>query len=106
MCSTAPSLQVEGIGPEELKIRELLQRIQARRTAPAEGEEAPVPIEEVLVATNPNLEGQATAMYLAQLVKPLGIRVTRLAQGLPTGGDLEYADEVTLSNALSGRREM
>ncbi len=97
---------VEGIGPEELKIRELLQRIQDRRTTPGEGEEAPVPIEEVLVATNPNLEGQATAMYLAQLVKPLGIRVTRLAQGLPTGGDLEYADEVTLSNALSGRREM
>ena len=97
---------VEGIGPEDLKIRELLQRIQDRRTTPGAGEEAPVPIEEVLVATNPNLEGQATAMYLAQLIKPLGIRVTRLAQGLPTGGDLEYADEVTLSNALSGRREM
>jgi recombination protein RecR len=97
---------VEGIGPEDLKIRELLQRIQDRRVTPAEGEAAPVPVEEVLVATNPNLEGQATAMYLAQLVKPLGIRVTRLAQGLPTGGDLEYADEVTLSNALSGRREM
>ena len=87
---------VEGIGPEELKIGELLQRIQA----------ADPPVQELLMATNPNLEGEATAMYVARLVKPLGIRVTRLARGLPMGGDLEYADEVTLGRALSGRSEM
>ena len=92
---------VEGIGPEDLKISELLKRVQAGETA----DEA-VPIKELIIATNPNLEGEATAMYIARLFKPLGVRVTRLARGLPTGGDLEYADEMTLSNALSGRSEM
>ena len=65
-----------------------------------------VPVREILLATNPNLEGDATAMYISQLIKPLGIRVTRLARGLPVGGDLEYADEVTLGRALTGRSEM
>jgi recombination protein RecR len=92
---------VEGIGPDDLKIRELLKRIQA-----ANENEDGLPVREVLLATNPNLEGEATAMYIARLLKPLGIRVTRLARGLPTGGDLEYADEVTLTNALTGRSEM
>lgn len=91
----------EGIGPEDLKIRELLQRVQA-----SQSEEAAPAIQELLIATNPNLEGEATAMYIARLFKPLGVRVTRLARGLPTGGDLEYADEVTLSNALAGRVEL
>jgi recombination protein RecR len=85
---------VEGIGPDELRINELLSRLKAE------------PVQEVLLATNPNLEGEATAMYLARLVQPLGVRVTRLARGLPVGGDLEYADAVTLSRALEGRREM
>jgi recombination protein RecR len=85
---------VEGIGPDELKTHELLERLKGE------------PVEEVLLATNPNLEGEATAMYLARLIAPLGLRVTRLARGLPVGGDLEYADEVTLTRALEGRREM
>ena len=85
---------MEGVGPDDLRIQELLDRV-AR-----EG------ISEVILATNPNLEGNATAMYVAGLLKPLGIRVTRLASGLPVGGDLEYADEVTLGQALEGRREM
>jgi recombination protein RecR len=85
---------VEGIGPDELRINELLARLK------------PQPVAEVLLATNPNLEGEATAMYLARLLQPLGARVTRLARGLPIGGDLEYADTVTLSRALEGRREM
>lgn len=85
---------LEGIGPEELKIRELLARLQ-------EGE-----VKEVILATNPNLEGEATAMYLSKLIKPLNIRVTRLARGLPIGGDLEYADEVTLLKSLEGRMEI
>ena len=85
---------IEGIGPEELRIRELLMRIKGAE------------VREVLLATNPNLEGEATAMYVAQQIVPLGIRVTRLARGLPVGGDLEYADEVTLGQALEGRREM
>jgi recombination protein RecR len=85
---------VEGIGPDELRINELLARLQAQ------------PVGEVLLATNPNLEGEATAMYLARLLQPLGVRVTRLARGLPVGGDLEYADAVTLSRALEGRREI
>ena len=84
---------MEGIGPEELRIRELLGRL-------GEG------VQEVILATNPNLEGEATAMYLTKLLAPLGPRVTRLARGLPVGGDLEYADEVTLSKALEGRKEM
>ncbi len=85
---------MDGIGPSELRVRELMERLQG-------GE-----VTEVLVATNPNLEGEATAMYLARQIAPLGIRVTRLARGLPVGGDLEYADAVTLTQALEGRREM
>ena len=85
---------IEGIGPERLRIRELLERIE------------PEAIEEVILCTNPNLEGEATAMYLARLLKPLEIRVTRIASGLPVGGDLEYADELTLGRALEGRREV
>ncbi len=89
---------VEGIGPDNLRVGELLQRIQRG--------ESGVQIEEVLLATNPNLEGEATAMYISRLIKPLGIKVTRLARGLPMGGDLEYADEMTLGRALQGRSEM
>jgi recombination protein RecR len=85
---------IEGIGPEQLKIKELLSRV---------GDEG---VKEVILATNPNIEGEATAMYLARLLKPLGLRVTRIASGLPVGGDLEYADEVTLGRALEGRREV
>jgi recombination protein RecR len=85
---------IEGIGPEQLRVRELLGRV---------GEEGVV---EVILATNPNIEGEATAMYLAKLLQPLGIRVTRIASGLPVGGDLEYADEITLGRALEGRREI
>jgi len=85
---------VEGIGPEDLRIRELVTRVRLQ------------PVEEIILATNPNLEGDATAMYLAQQLIPLGVRVTRLAHGLPIGGDLEYADEITLSRALEGRREL
>lgn len=85
---------VEGIGPEDLRIKELLERLRDGR------------VTEVLLATNPNLEGEATAMYIERLIKPLGIRMTRLARGLPVGGDLEYADEVTLTRALEGRREV
>lgn len=86
---------VEGIGPDDLRIRELLSRLQHN-----DG------VQEIVLATNPNLEGEATAMYLERLIKPLGIRLTRLARGLPMGGDLEYADEVTLTRALEGRREV
>ncbi len=89
---------VDGIGPEDLKIDALLRRIRL-----AAGTDQPV--REMILATNPNLEGEATAMYLSRLVVPLGVRVTRLARGLPVGGDLEYADEVTLTRALQGRRE-
>jgi recombination protein RecR len=85
---------LEGIGPDDLRVQELLDRV------------ARDGVEEVILATNPNLEGNATAMYVAALLKPIGIRVTRLASGLPVGGDLEYADEVTLGQALEGRREM
>jgi len=85
---------MEGIGPDDLRIQELLDRVGRDHT------------QEVIVATNPNLEGNATAMYVAGLLKPLGVRVTRLASGLPVGGDLEYADEVTLGQALEGRREL
>jgi recombination protein RecR len=83
-----------GVGPEQLKIRELLSRIDQ------EG------VQEVILCTNPNIEGDATAMYLARLLAPLELRVTRIASGLPVGGDLEYADEVTLGRALAGRREV
>jgi recombination protein RecR len=85
---------VEGVGPEDLRIDELFARVRLQ------------PVEEIILATNPNLEGDATAMYLAQQLIPMGVRVTRLAHGLPMGGDLEYADEITLSRALEGRREM
>jgi recombination protein RecR len=85
---------LDGIGPEDLRVQELLDRVQR------DG------VTEVILATNPNLEGNATAMYVAALLKPAGIRVTRLASGLPVGGDLEYADEITLGQALEGRREM
>ena len=85
---------LEGIGPEQLKIRELLIRIE------------PEGIEEIIRCMNPNTEGEVTAMYLARQLKPLGLRVTRLASGLPVGGDLEYADELTLGRALEGRREL
>ena len=90
---------IEGIGPEDLRIKELLARIHR----PAEGDEK---VTEIIVATNPNTEGDATAMYLDRLLSPLGVQVTRLASGLPVGGDLEYADEVTLGRALGGRRRM
>ena len=94
---------VEGVGPDDLKLRELLDRLRRDHAGdPTEDSET----QELLVATNPNLEGEATAMYIARLIKPLGVRVTRLARGLPTGGDLEYADEMTLSNALAGRLDM
>ncbi|MCS6844723.1 MAG: recombination mediator RecR [Caldilineales bacterium] len=85
---------VDGIGPAQLKMAELLARVQLGG------------VREVLVATNPNLEGEATAMYLARLLASTGVRITRLAHGLPVGGDLEYADEITVSRALAGRREM
>jgi len=85
---------LDGIGPDELKISELVARVQSTAT------------EEVIVATNPRVEGEATAIYLARLLKPLGVRVTRIAHGLPVGGDLEYADEVTLARALEGRRDL
>jgi recombination protein RecR len=85
---------IEGIGPDDLRIRELLRRLES------EG------VREVILATNPNIEGEATAMYLARLLTPLGVRVTRIASGLPVGGDLEYADEITLGRAFAGRRDM
>jgi recombination protein RecR len=85
---------LKGVTPDQLSIASLLERL--RSTA----------IEEVIVATNPNVEGETTALYLSRIIKPLGIRVTRLALGLPVGGDLEYADEVTMAKALEGRREL
>jgi len=85
---------MEGIGPEDIKIKELLLRMQG------------VDIQEVILATNPSIEGEATAMYISKLLRPMGIKTTRLAHGIPVGGDLEYADEVTLSKALEGRREI
>jgi recombination protein RecR len=85
---------IEGIGPEQLRVRELLARIDQEAVA------------EVILCTNPNLEGEATAMYLSRLLKDLQVKVTRIASGLPVGGDLEYADELTLGRALEGRREV
>jgi recombination protein RecR len=85
---------LDGVGPSDLKIRELLLRLEKE------------PAEEVLVATNPDVEGEATALYLQKLLKPLGLRLTRIAQGVPMGGDLEYADQATLARALTGRREL
>jgi recombination protein RecR len=90
---------IEGIGPDDLRVAELLERLKS-------GGEGATEIAEVIVATNPNVEGDATAMYLARLLAPLGIKVTRLASGMPVGGDLEYADEVTLGRALEGRRRL
>ena len=85
---------LEGVGPDDLRVQELLDRVQRNG------------VREVILATNPNLEGNATAMYVAALLKPIGVTVTRLASGLPQGSDLEYADEMTLGQALEGRREM
>ena len=85
---------IDGVGPDQLRMRELIERLGAEE------------VREVVVATNPNVEGETTALYLARLIKPLGIRVTRIASGLPVGGDLEFADEVTLGRALEARREM
>ena len=82
-----------GVGPNDIRIKELLDRIQKE------------PVNEIIIATNPNVEGEATAMYLSRLIKPLGIKVSRIANGVPVGGDLEYVDEVTLSRALEGRRQ-
>lgn len=85
---------MEGVGPEDIRIPDLLKRLHDET------------VKEVILATNPNIEGEATAMYISRLLKPTGIKVTRIAHGLPVGGDLEYADEVTLSKALEGRREL
>ena len=85
---------MDGIGPEDINIPDLLKRLHDET------------VQEVILATNPNIEGEATAMYISRLLKPSGIKVTRIAHGLPVGGDLEYADEVTLSKALEGRREL
>ena len=85
---------IDGVGPEQLRVRPLLVRLGAETVA------------EVILCTNPNLEGEATAMYLARLLSPLGVKVTRIASGLPVGGDLEYADELTLGRAIEGRREV
>jgi recombination protein RecR len=85
---------IEGIGPDDLRVKELMTRLASGT------------VEELILATDPNLEGEATAAYLARLVKPMGLRVTRLASGLPVGGDLEYADEVTLGRAFEGRRQV
>jgi len=85
---------LQGIGPDDLKVRELLMRVGGGT------------VEEVILATNPNVEGEATAIYLAKLLKPLGVRVTRIAMGVPVGSDLEYADEVTMHKAMEGRREV
>lgn len=92
--STAPFLQWTASDPEDIKIPELLKRLQDDQ------------VTEVILATNPNIEGEATAMYISRLLKPSGIKLSRIAHGLPVGGDLEYADEVTLSKALEGRREL
>jgi recombination protein RecR len=85
---------IDGIGPDDLRIRELMSRL------------ADTSIEEVILATNPNAEGETTAVYLARLIKPLGIKTTRLASGLPVGGDLEFADELSLGRAIESRREI
>ncbi len=85
---------MNGIGPEDIKIKELLERIGKTE------------IKEIIIATNPRVEGEATAIYLSKLIKPLGVKVTRIAHGIPVGGDLEYTDEITLSKALEGRREI
>ena len=93
-CITCCTVCFDGIGPEKLRIRELLLRLQQES------------VSEIIIATNSDVEGEATATYLAQLLKPVGITVSRIAHGLPMGGDLEYADEITLSKALENRRTM
>ena len=85
---------MNGVGPEDIRIKELMQRLGSEQ------------VEEVILATNPDIEGEATAAYIARLIKPMGIRVTRIAHGVPVGSDLEYADEITLSKAMEGRREI
>ena len=85
---------LQGVGPDELRIKSLLERVGGGG------------VEEVILATNPNVEGEATAIYLAKLLKPLGVRVTRIAMGLPVGSDLEYVDDVTIHKAMEGRREL
>ncbi|MBR2001855.1 MAG: recombination protein RecR [Firmicutes bacterium] len=85
---------MDGIGPEDINLKSLIQRLQDER------------VKEVILATNPNIEGEATAMYISRLIKPAGIKVSRIAHGIPVGGDLEYADEVTLAKALEGRKEL
>ncbi len=85
---------MDGVGPEDIRIRELLSRLQDDT------------VKEVILATNPDIEGEATAAYIARLIKPMGVKVTRIAHGVPVGSDLEYADEITLSKAMEGRREM
>jgi recombination protein RecR len=90
---------LDGVGPDQLKLKELLARLGAHEA----GRE---PVQELIIATDPTVEGEATALYVARLVKPLGLKVTRIAQGIPMGSDLEYADQVTLGRALAGRREV
>ena len=85
---------MDGVGPEQINVKSLLERVGKEK------------VEEVIMATNPTVEGEATAMYIARLLKPLGVKVTRLAYGIPVGGNLEYADEVTLYRALEGRNEL
>lgn len=85
---------MDGIGPEDINLKSLIERLQDSK------------IEELIIATNPNIEGEATAMYIARLIKPSGVKVSRIAHGIPVGGDLEYADEVTLLKAMEGRREL
>jgi recombination protein RecR len=85
---------IEGVGPDQLRVKELLTRLEDGT------------VQEIILCTNPNIEGEATALYLARLLKPLGLRITRIASGLPVGGDLEYADELTLGRALEGRRDV
>jgi len=109
---------LDGIGPEDLRIRELVERITAAQSEPVVGGDGHVaeeagsygnghpPVREVILAMNPNVEGDTTAYYISQLLKPFGIKVTRIARGLPIGGDLEYADEATLSRALEGRNSI
>ena len=93
MCFTVPFLRCWGIGPNDIKLKELMHRLQSD-------------VEEVIIATNSSLEGETTAMYISKLIKPIGIKVTRIASGVPVGGDLEYIDEVTLLRALEGRTEL
>ena len=93
MCSTGRFPRCLGIGPDDIKLKELMQRLQGE-------------VEEVIIATNSSLEGETTAMYISKLIKPTGIKVSRIASGVPVGGDLEYIDEVTLLRALEGRVEL